>query len=102
MNRRSFPFLLLCASIMAQIAAVEALRQGRPSRDRMVAEYDRRRHLMVEGLRNPGLNCFEPKGAFYVVPSIKNTGLTSLQFAEQLLQAEKVALAPGVHYRKAA
>ena len=88
-------FTMLCAPITAQIAAVEALQQGRPSRDRMVAEYDKRRRLMVEGFRNMGLNCFEPKGAFYVFPSIQNTGLTSLEFAEKLLQAEKVALVPG-------
>lgn len=88
-------FTMLCAPITAQIAAVEALKQGTASRDRMVAEYDRRRHLMVEGLRNMGLDCFEPKGAFYVFPSIKNTGLSSLQFAEQLLMSEKVALVPG-------
>lgn len=88
-------FTMLCAPITAQIAAVEALRQGTSSRNKMVAEYDRRRHLMVNGFRNMGLDCFEPKGAFYVFPSIQNTGLTSMQFAEQLLQAEKVALVPG-------
>ena len=88
-------FTMLCAPITAQIAAVEALAQGRPSRDRMVAEYDKRRRLMVEGFRNMGLDCFEPKGAFYVFPSIQNTGLSSLEFAEKLLQAEKVALVPG-------
>jgi len=88
-------FTMLCAPITAQIAAVEALQQGRPSRDRMVAEYDKRRRMMVEGFRNMGLNCFEPKGAFYVFPSIQNTGLTSLEFAEKLLQEEKVALVPG-------
>jgi len=88
-------FTMLCAPITAQIAAVEALQQGRPSRDRMVAEYDKRRRLMVEGFRNMGLDCFEPKGAFYVFPSIQNTGLSSLEFAEKLLQAEKVALVPG-------
>ena len=88
-------FTMLCAPITAQIAAIEALKQGRPSRERMVAEYDKRRRLMVEGFRNMGLDCFEPKGAFYVFPSIQNTGLTSLEFAEKLLQAEKVALVPG-------
>ncbi len=88
-------FTMLCAPITAQIAAVEALRQGTASRNKMVAEYDRRRQLMVNGFRNMGLDCFEPKGAFYVFPSIQNTGLTSMQFAEQLLQAEKVALVPG-------
>jgi aminotransferase len=88
-------FTMLCAPITAQIAAIEALQQGRPSRERMIAEYDKRRRLMVEGFRNMGLDCFEPKGAFYVFPSIQNTGLTSLEFAEKLLQAEKVALVPG-------
>ncbi|MHC1759809.1 MAG: aminotransferase class I/II-fold pyridoxal phosphate-dependent enzyme [Negativicutes bacterium] len=88
-------FTMLCAPITAQIAAVEALQQGRPSRERMVAEYDKRRRLMVDGFRNMGLDCFEPKGAFYVFPSIQNTGLTSLEFAEKLLHAEKVALVPG-------
>lgn len=88
-------FTMLCAPITAQVAAVEALRQGRPSRDRMVAEYDKRRRLMVEGFRNMGLDCFEPRGAFYVFPSIQNTRLSSLEFAEKLLQAEKVALVPG-------
>ena len=88
-------YTMLCAPITAQVAAIEAIKQGKASRNKMVAEYDRRRRLMVEGLRNIGLDCFEPRGAFYVFPSIRNTGLTSLQFAEQLLQAEKVALVPG-------
>jgi aminotransferase len=88
-------YTMLCAPITAQIAAIEAIKQGKASRNKMVDEYDRRRKLMVEGLRNIGLDCFEPRGAFYVFPSIRNTGLTSLQFAEQLLQAEKVALVPG-------
>jgi aminotransferase len=88
-------FTMLCAPITAQVAALEALQRGRPSRDKMVAEYDRRRRLMVEGLNNIGLDCFEPRGAFYVFPSIQATGLDSLTFAEQLLKAEKVALVPG-------
>ncbi len=88
-------YTMLCAPITAQIAAIEAIKQGTASRNKMVDEYDRRRRLMVEGLRNIGLDCFEPRGAFYVFPSIRNTGLSSLQFAEQLLQAEKVALVPG-------
>ena len=88
-------FTMLCAPITAQIAAIEAIQQGLSSRNRMVAEYDKRRRLMVEGFRNMGLDCFEPKGAFYIFPSIQNTGLSSLEFAEKLLQAEKVALVPG-------
>ena len=88
-------FTMLCAPITAQIAAIEAIQQGLSSRNRMVAEYDKRRRLMVEGFRNMGLDCFEPKGAFYIFPSVQNTGLSSLEFAEKLLQAEKVALVPG-------
>ncbi len=88
-------FTMLCAPITAQIAAIEAIQQGLSSRNRMVAEYDKRRRLMVEEFRNMGLDCFEPKGAFYIFPSIQNTGLSSLEFAEKLLQAEKVALVPG-------
>ena len=88
-------FTMLCAPITAQIAAIEAIQQGLSSRNRMVAEYDKRRRLMVEEFRNMGLDCFEPKGAFYIFPSIQNTGLSSLEFAEKLLHAEKVALVPG-------
>ena len=61
----------------------------------MVAEYDRRRHLIYDGFVKMGLEVFEPKGAFYIFPSIKKTGLTSDDFAEQLLQREHVALVPG-------
>lgn len=88
-------FTMLCAPITAQIAALEALQRGKPARDKMVAEYDRRRRLMVDGLRQVGLDCFEPKGAFYVFPSIQSTGMEALEFAESLLKAEKVALVPG-------
>jgi len=88
-------YTMLCAPITAQIAAIEALRHGETNMHKMVAEYDCRRRLMLEGLRSMGLSCFEPKGAFYIFPSIKETGLTSLQFAEELLKAEKVALVPG-------
>jgi aminotransferase len=88
-------YTMLCAPITAQIAAIEALRRGQEPMQRMVTEYNRRRRLMLEGLRGMGLTCFEPKGAFYIFPSIKETGRTSLQFAEELLMAEKVALVPG-------
>ncbi|MBP1763936.1 MAG: putative aminotransferase [Firmicutes bacterium] len=86
---------MLCAPITAQFAALEALQNGDSSVQKMVAEYDTRRRFMFKGLREIGLNCFEPKGAFYIFPSIKETGLTSLQFAEELLKAERVALVPG-------
>ncbi|MCM0757578.1 aminotransferase class I/II-fold pyridoxal phosphate-dependent enzyme [Sporomusa sphaeroides DSM 2875] len=88
-------YTMLCAPITAQLAAVEALRNGKVNMEKMVAEYNCRRQLMVDGLRSLGLSCFEPKGAFYIFPSIKETGLGSLQFAEELLKAEKVAVVPG-------
>jgi aminotransferase len=86
---------MLCAPITAQVAAIEALRHGQGSMLKMVEEYNRRRRLMVEGIKNIGLDCFEPQGAFYIFPSVQKTGLSSLAFAEELLKAEKVALVPG-------
>jgi aminotransferase len=88
-------YTALCASIMSQKAAVEALRRGEPDVAAMVDEYDRRRRVIVKGLRDLGLPCFEPKGAFYAFPSIAPTGLSDEEFAEQLLHEEKVAVVPG-------
>lgn len=88
-------YTMLCAPITAQLGAIEALRNGKEKMENMVAEYNCRRQLMLDGLHQMGLKCFEPKGAFYIFPSIKETGLTSLQFAEELLKAEKVAVVPG-------
>ncbi|MEN6565952.1 MAG: aminotransferase class I/II-fold pyridoxal phosphate-dependent enzyme [Veillonellales bacterium] len=88
-------YTMLCAPVTAQVAAIEALRHGEKSMQKMVAEYNNRRRLMVEGFRSIGMPCFEPKGAFYIFPSIKHTGLSSLEFAEQLLRTEKIALVPG-------
>ncbi|HIE17303.1 MAG TPA: aminotransferase class I/II-fold pyridoxal phosphate-dependent enzyme [Dehalococcoidia bacterium] len=88
-------YTMLCASIMGQMAAIEALKSGDSEVEAMVKEYDRRRKVMVKGLRDIGLSCFEPKGAFYVFPSIKVTGMTSEEFAEKLLAEEKVAVVPG-------
>ncbi|MGI6093751.1 MAG: aminotransferase class I/II-fold pyridoxal phosphate-dependent enzyme [Veillonellaceae bacterium] len=88
-------YTMLCAPVTAQIAAIEALQNGERSMKKMVAEYNSRRRLMLEGFRGMGLTCFEPKGAFYIFPSIKSTGLSSLEFAEQLLKDQKVALVPG-------
>lgn len=88
-------YTMLCTPITAQIAAIEALKMGEKDVTQMTTEYNQRRRLILNGFRQMGLDCFEPKGAFYLFPSIKETGLTSLQFAEQLLQAEKVALVPG-------
>lgn len=88
-------YTMLCAPITAQIAAIEALQRGAEPMRKMVAEYNQRRRLMLEGFRSMGLTCFEPKGAFYIFPSIQETGMKSLKFAEELLMDEKVALVPG-------
>ncbi|MEL1134393.1 aminotransferase class I/II-fold pyridoxal phosphate-dependent enzyme [Desulfitobacterium sp. THU1] len=92
---RIHQYTMLCAPITAQVAALEALRSAEQSMQDMVATYDRRRRLMVHGFRKIGLSCFEPLGAFYTFPSIKATGLTSEEFAEELLREEKVAVVPG-------
>jgi len=87
-------YVMLCAPITAQMAALEALRCDEEV-ERMVSEYNRRRKLIVKGLRAIGLSCFEPKGAFYTFPSIKTTGLTSGEFAKRLLMEERVVVIPG-------
>ena len=88
-------YTMLCASHMSQLAALEALRSGEADADEMIADYDRRRRIFVKGLCEIGLDCPEPGGAFYAFPSISSTGLTSQEFAEQLLYAERVAVVPG-------
>ena len=88
-------YTMMCAPTMAQVAAIEALKSGESSAAEMVEDYNRRRLVMVKGLCDIGLSCFEPKGAFYAFPSIKRTGMTSEEFAEGLLTEEKVAVVPG-------
>ncbi|MCR4400291.1 MAG: aminotransferase class I/II-fold pyridoxal phosphate-dependent enzyme [Syntrophomonadaceae bacterium] len=88
-------YTMLCAPIMGQVAAIEALRHGEPEMRRMVEDYDHRRRIIVKGLRDIGLDCFEPRGAFYVFPSVQATGLSSEEFAERLLEEEQVAVVPG-------
>jgi len=88
-------YTMMCAPTMGQVAAIEALRSGEESATEMVEDYNRRRLIMVKGLCDIGLSCFEPKGAFYAFPSIKSTGMTSEEFAERLLTEEKVAVVPG-------
>ncbi len=88
-------YTMLCAPIMGQKAALEALTNGEEEMKKMVASYNKRRQLIVNGLREIGLECFEPQGSFYVFPSVKNTGLTSEEFSEKLLIEEKVAVVPG-------
>ncbi len=93
-------YTMLCAPIMAQKAAIEALKFGEPDIQEMVSDYNRRRLLMVKGFNNIGLTCFEPKGAFYAFPSIKKTGMTSEDFSESLLKEEKVVVVPGTAFGK--
>jgi aminotransferase len=93
-------YTMLCASINAQMAAGEALKNGFKSVQAMKREYVRRRRYIVEALNAIGLTCHTPEGAFYVFPSIKNTGEASIDFARHLLKRQKVALVPGVAFGK--
>jgi aminotransferase len=88
-------YVMLCAPVMGQVAALEGLRRGEDEKDRMVQEYRVRRNLFVEGLNRIGLSCHMPEGAFYAFPSVEKTGLSDLEFAEQLLRDEQVAVVPG-------
>ncbi|MDT0162406.1 MULTISPECIES: aminotransferase [Bacillaceae] len=88
-------YSMMCAPTMAQFAALEALRTGRGDVESMQKSYRRRRNYFVQSLEDVGLPCHIPGGAFYAFPSIEGTGLTSEQFAEQLLLEEKVAVVPG-------
>ena len=88
-------FGIMSAPTTSQYAAVEAMRNGDPDIEHMRAEYDRRRRYLVENLNRIGLSCFEPKGAFYVFPDIRSTGLSSEEFCERFLMEEKVAVIPG-------
>jgi len=88
-------YTMLCTSITAQMAALEALKNGKPAMRHMVENYNRRRNLVVQAFRDMGLPCYEPGGAFYAFPQITATGLTCEEFAEELLKQEQVALVPG-------
>ena len=82
----------------SQYAAIEALKNGDESVETMVREYDDRRKIIVDGFNKMGLTCFNPKGAFYIFPSIKCTGLSSQEFCEKLLESQKVAVVPGTAF----
>ena len=88
-------FAIMSAPTTSQYAAVDALRNGDEDVEHMVAEYDMRRRLIVHGFNKLGMDCFEPKGAFYCFPSIKRTGMSSEEFCERLLLSKKVAVVPG-------
>lgn len=88
-------YTMLCAPIMGQKAAIEAFRSCKDEVSRMMEEYDQRRRIVFKRMGDMGLKVFEPKGAFYIFPSIQNTGLSSEEFANGLLKQEKVAVVPG-------
>ena len=91
-------YAVMCASTTSQIAAIEALTNGDGDIARMNEEYDRRRRYLVKRLRQMGIPCFEPKGAFYVWPNISGFGMTSEQFCEKLLFDYRVAIVPGTAF----
>ncbi len=88
-------FAIMSAPTVSQYAAVEALKNGDDDIKKMLAQYDMRRRIMVDGFNKLGLTCFEPRGAFYAFPCIRSSGLSSDEFCEQLLYSHKVALVPG-------
>jgi len=88
-------YTIMCAPIMSQKAAIEALRNGETEMLKMVADYNNRRKIILRGFDEIGLDCFEPKGAFYCFPSIKVSGMNSEEFCERLLMEEQVAVVPG-------
>ncbi len=88
-------YTMLCAPVVSQNAAIEALRNGKQERKEMIESYNRRRRVISKGLNEIGLDCAKPQGAFYAFPSIKSTGLSSEEFAEKLLEEEGVVVIPG-------
>jgi aminotransferase len=93
--RKVHQYTIMSAPTTGQHAALAALAQGEEHVQRMVAEYDRRRRLIVGGCNALGLDCFEPRGAFYAFPSVARTGMSDEEFAERLLLEEQVAVVPG-------
>ncbi len=91
-------FAIMCAPTTSQYAAVEALRNGDEDVAAMREAYNQRRRFLMNAFKEMGLKCFEPYGAFYVFPSIKEFGMSSDEFAERLLREEKVAVVPGTAF----
>lgn len=91
-------FAIMCAPTTSQYAAVEALRKGDEDVAMMREEYNGRRRYVLERFKEMGLSCFEPFGAFYAFPCIKDLGMTSDEFATKLLQTKKVAVVPGTAF----
>ena len=91
-------FAIMCAPTTSQYAAVEALKNGDEDVAKMREEYNGRRRYLMHRFKEMGLDCFEPFGAFYVFPCIKEFGMTSDEFATALLNAQKVAVVPGTAF----
>lgn len=92
---RVHQFSIMSAPTISQYAALEAIKVGEPYVMEMLAEYDRRRRLVVKGLNSLGFTTMEPKGAFYVFPNVESTGLDDQTFCERLLHETSVAVVPG-------
>ncbi len=88
-------YAIMCAPTTSQFAAYQALKEGERAVSQMRGEYDTRRRYLLHALREMGLSCFEPMGAFYAFPDIRKTGLSSEEFCERLLKEEQVAVIPG-------
>jgi aminotransferase len=88
-------YIMLCAPVMGQVGALEALRSAEEDKNSMVNEYRLRRNMFVAGLNRIGLTCHVPEGAFYAFPSVRGTGLSDVEFAERLLKEQKIAVVPG-------
>ena len=91
-------FAIMCAQTTSQYAAVEAMRNGDEDVAKMREAYNQRRRYLMHAFKEMGLECFEPYGAFYVFPCIKEFGMTSEEFATRFLQEEKVAVVPGTAF----
>ena len=91
-------FAIMCAPTTSQYAAVEAMRNGDADVATMREAYDQRRRYLVNAFKEMGLECFEPYGAFYIFPCVKEFGMTSEEFAERFLKEEKVAVVPGTAF----
>ncbi|MFZ2397841.1 MAG: aminotransferase class I/II-fold pyridoxal phosphate-dependent enzyme [Smithella sp.] len=88
-------YVMLCAPVTGQVAALEALRSAEEDKNSMVNEYRLRRNMFISGLNRIGLTCHVPEGAFYAFPSVEKTGLSDEEFAERLLKEQRVAVVPG-------
>lgn len=91
-------YAIMCPPTIAQFAAIEGMRNSNGQVAEMRNDYQHRRDIIVQGFRDAGLTCYEPKGAFYVFPDITSTGMTSEQFCDGLLNEEKVAIVPGTAF----